>query len=111
MLTTIQKTFDTFATTSTSITLRLAGIGIFTISKSTASACGLSIGIKKIYEKVINKYDKNKKQYEQDQQKIRSFDNLYRKSLQDNLIDKNENEYLCNTFNKSLVETKNGSFS
>ena len=55
---------------------------------STASACALSIGNKKTYEIIINKYNKYKKQYEEDQQTIKSFDKLYRKSLQDNVIDK-----------------------
>ena len=36
--------------------------------------------------------------------------NYIRKSLQDNLIDKNECESLCNIFNKYVDETKNESF-
>ena len=44
----------------------------------------------------MNKYNKYKKQYEKDQQTIKSFDNLYRKSLQDNVIEKSEDESLCN---------------
>ena len=35
-------------------------------------------------------YNKYKKQYEKGQQTIKYFDNLYTKSLQENLIDKNE---------------------
>ena len=38
----------------------------------------------------MQKYDKNEKQYEKYQQTIKSFDKLYIKPLQDNVIDKNE---------------------
>ena len=34
----------------------------------------------------------------------------YRKSLQDNIIDKTEYESLCNIFTKYVDENKNGSF-
>ena len=112
-LTTILESFDTFviiATTSSSITLSLNEIGLIAISISTSTACGLSIGKKNIYEIIINKYNKYKKQYERDQQSIKSFDNLYRKSSQDNVIDKSEYESLCNIFTEYVVETKNESF-
>ena len=92
-ITTILKSFDTFviiATTSSSITLTLTGNGLIAIPISTATACGLSIGNKVIYEIIVNKYNKYKKQYEKDQQTIKSFDKLYRKSLADNVIDKGE---------------------
>ena len=45
-----------------------------------------------------------------DQQTIKYFNKLYRKTLQDNLIDKYEYESLCNIFTK-YVENKNESFS
>ena len=73
---------------------------------STATACGLSIGNKVIYEIIINKYNKYKKLYEGDQQTIKSFDKLYGKSLQDNIIDKSEYESLCIIFTKYVDETK-----
>ena len=91
-LTTILKSFDTFvviATTSSSIILSLTGIGLIPIPISAATACGLSIGDEVVYERIINKYSKYKKN-EKDQQTIKSFDNLYRKPLQDNIINKNE---------------------
>ena len=113
-ITTILKSFDTIviiATTSSSITLSLTGIGLIVLPISTETACGLSIGNKVLYEIIINKYNKNKKQYEKDQQTIKCFDNLYRKSLQDNVIDKNEYESLCNIFTKYVGENKNESFS
>ena len=80
-ITTILKSFDTFviiATTSSSITLSLTGIGLIVIPISTATACRLSIGIKVLYEIIINKYNKYKKLYERDQKTIKSFDKLYK---------------------------------
>ena len=106
-LTTILKSTDTIviiATTSSFITLSLTGIGL------TATACGSWISNKVVYEININKYNKYTRQYERDQQSIKSFDKLHRKSLQDNVIDKNEYESLCNIFTKHLDETKNESF-
>ena len=111
-ITTILKSFDRFviiATTSSSITLSLTGIGLIVIPISTASACALSIGNKVLYE-VINKYNKYKKQYERDQPTIKSFEKLYRKSLQDNIIDKNGYESLCKIFTKNVDENKTESF-
>ena len=58
----------------------------------------------------MQKYNKHKKLYEKDQQTIKSFDKLYRKSLQDNLIDKSEYESSCNILTKYVDETKNESF-
>ena len=112
-ITTILKSFDTFviiATTSSCINLSLTGISLIALPISTASACGLSIGNKVLYEIIINKYNKFKKQYEKDQNTIKSFDKLYRKSLQDNVIDKTEYETLCNIFTKYIDESKNESF-
>ena len=111
--TTILKLFDTFViigTTSSSITLSLTGIGLIVIPITTASACALSIANKVLYEIIINNYNKYKKQYEKDQITIKSFDKLYRKSLQDNVIDKNDYESLCNIFTRYIDETKNESF-
>ena len=112
-ITTILKSFDTFviiATTSSSITLSLTGIGLIVIPISAATACGLSNGNKVLYEIIINKYNNYKEQYEQDQQTFKSFGNLYRKSLQDNVIDKTEYDSLCNIFTKYVDENKNESF-
>ena len=89
-ITTRLKSFDTFviiATTSSSITLSLTGIGLIVIPISTASACALSIDNKVLYEVVINKNKKYKKHYERDQLAIKSSNKLYRKSLQDNIFD------------------------
>ena len=58
----------------------------------------------------MQKYNKNKKLHEKDQQTIKYFDKLYRKSLPDNINDKNEYESLCNIFTRYVDETKNESF-
>ena len=96
--------------TSTSITLSITGIGMVIVPISAGIACTLSLGNKILHKLIINKYNKFKKLYERDQQTIKSFDNLYRKSLQDNVIDKTEYESLCNLFTKYIDENKNESF-
>ena len=96
--------------TSTSITLSITGIGLIILPISAGIACGLSLGNKVLHKLLINKCNKYKKQYERDQQTIKSFDILYRKSLQDNVIDKTEYEKLCNVFTKYINENKNESF-
>ena len=96
--------------TSTSITLSIIGMGLIILPISAGIACTLSLGNKVLHKLIINKYNKYKKQYERDQQTIKSFDKLYRKSLQDNIIDKTEYERLCNIFTKYVDENKNGSF-
>ena len=57
---------------------------------SAGIACGLSLGTKILYEIVMKKYSEYKKQYEKDQQTIECFDNIYKKNLQDNIIDRND---------------------
>ena len=96
--------------TSTSITLSVTGIGLMILPISAGIACTLSLGNKVLHKLIINNYNKNKKQYERDQNNIKSFDKLYRKSLEDNLIDKTEYESLCNIFTKYVDGNKNESF-
>ena len=113
MMTTILKSCDTFAiiaTKSSSITLSLTGIGLLFMPILTATACGLPIGNKINYEVIMHKYNKYKKQYEKDQQTIKSFDKLYRKSLQDKVFVRNEYEPFCTYFTKNVDETKTESF-
>ena len=86
--------------TSTSITLSITGIGSIILPISAGIACTLSLGSKVLQKIIINKYNKYKKQYELNQNTIKSFDKLYRKSLQDNVIDKTEYYSLCNIFTK-----------
>ena len=54
-------------------------IGLIVIPISTATACGLSIGNKLIFEMVMEKYNSYKKQYQKAQQTKRSFDKQYKK--------------------------------
>ena len=96
--------------TSTSITLSVTDIGLIVLPVAAGVACGLSVGNKVLHKLIINKYNKYKKQYEKDQNTIKSFDKLYRKSLQDNVIDKTEYESLCNIFTRYVDENKNESF-
>ena len=96
--------------TSTSITLSVTGIGLIVVPISASIACCLSLCNKILHKLILNKYNKYKKLYERDQNSIKSFDKLYRKSLQDNVIDKTEYESLCNIFTKYVDENKNESF-
>ena len=96
--------------TSTSITLSITGIGLIILPISAGVACGLSLGNKVLHKLIINKNNKYKKQYEKDQNTIKYFDKLYRKSLQDNVIDKTEYESLCKIITKYVDENKNESF-
>ena len=112
-LNTILESVDSIviiAANSTSITLSITGIGLIILPISGGIACALSLGSKVLHKLTINKYIKYKKQYERDQQTIKSFDKLYRKSLQNNVIDKTEYESLCNFFTKYVDENKNESF-
>ena len=112
-LNTVLESIDSIviiAATSTSITLSLTGIGLIVLPISAGIACGISLGNKILHKLIINKYNKYKKQYERDQQTIKSFDKLYRKSLQDNVIDKTEYESLCNIFTRYVDENKYESF-
>ena len=86
------------AATSTSVTLSITGCGLIILPISASVACTLSLGNKVLHKLIMSRSNKYKKQYERDQQTIKSFDKLYRKSLQDNIIDKNEYESLCNVF-------------
>ena len=96
--------------TSISITLSISGVGLIILPISDVFACFLSLGNKVLHKIVVNKYNKYKKQKEKSQQTIKSFDKLYRISLQDNIIDRNEYEILCNNFTKYVNERKNESF-
>ena len=93
-------------TTSTSIILSVTGVGLIILPVSAGIACTLSLGNKVLHKIIINKYNKYKKQFDRDQQTIKSFDTLYRKSLQDNVFDKDEYDSLCNIFTKYVDENK-----
>ena len=111
-LNTILESVDSIviiAATSTSITLSVTGIGLIVLPISAGIACTLSLGNKILHKLIIIKYNKYKKQYERDQNTIKSFDKLYRKSLQDNVIDKTEYDNLCNIFTRYVDGNKNES--
>ena len=113
ILNTVLESIDSIViitATSTSITLSVTGIGLIVLPVAAGVACGLSLGNKVLHKLIINKYNKYKKQYEKDQNTIKSFDQLYRKFLQDNVIDKTEYENLCNIFTRYVDENKNESF-
>ena len=93
--------------TSTSITLSITGIVLTILPISAGIACTLSLCNKVLHNLIINKYKEYKKHYERDQQTFKSFDKLYRKSLQDNIMDKTEYESLCNIFTEYVDESKN----
>ena len=87
------KAFETIifiATTSSFIMLSLKGSGLIVIPISTARACGLTICNKVMYGIVMRKNKKYKRQLEKYQQTSNSFDELYCKTSQDNLIEENE---------------------
>ena len=112
-LNTVLESIDSIViiiSTSTSITLSVTGIGLIVLPVATGIGCSLSLGNKILHRLIINKYNKYKKQYERDQNTIKSFDKLYRKSSQDNVIDKTEYESLCNNFTRYVDENKNESF-
>ena len=69
-------------------------------------ACAQPLGNKVLDKLIIKKHNKDKKQNENDQQTINFFDKIYRKCLQDNVIDKNEYEPLSSKFTKNVTETK-----
>ena len=98
------------ATTSTSITVSITGVGLNILLLSAGIARTLSLGNKILHKLIINKYIKYKKQYERDQITIKYFDELYRKSLQDIVIDKTEYESLCNVFTKYVDDNKDEFF-
>ena len=93
--------------TSTSITLSITGFGLIILPISPGIVSTISLGNKIMHKLIINNYNKYRKQYEKDQQTFKSFDKLYRKSLQDKVIDKNEYESLCNIFTRYVDENKN----
>ena len=109
-LNTVLKSVDCIiikGVTSTSITLSITGVGLILLPISAGTVCTLSLGHKIIHKLLINKHNKYKKQKEKNQLTIKSFDKLYRRTLQDKIIDKSEKESLCNNFTKYVGENKN----
>ena len=112
-LNTILESLDSIfliGATSTSITLSVTGIGLIILRISAGIACALSLCNKVLHKLIMNKYNKYKKTIWKRPTAIKYFYKLYRKSLQDNVIDKTEYESLINIFTKYADENKNGSF-
>ena len=93
-----------FGATTKCVTFSVTGVDLIVVPISARVACALSLGKKLLHNIILNKDNKYKKQYEEDQQAIRSFDKLQRKSLQHSLIDQNEYESICNIFNRYIDE-------
>ena len=82
MLTMLLKLFDTIvviATTYTSIFSSVTGVNLIAIPVTAATAYGISISYKIVYEIVTQKYNIYRKHYEKHQQTIKSCDEHYRK--------------------------------
>ena len=93
-LNTILESVDTIGiigATSTSRTLSITGFGLIFLPVSAGIECTLSLANKVLQKIIMNKCTKNKKQYENDQQTIKSLDKMYGNSLQDTLIEKKTN--------------------
>ena len=109
-LNTILESLDSIViigATSTSIILSITGFGPINLPISAGIARTLSLSNKVLHKIKVNNY---KKQYEKDQNTVNLFDKLYRKSLQDKVIDEKDYESLCKIFTKYVDENKNKSF-
>ena len=82
------------------VTLSITGVSLNILPISAGRASTLSLGNEVLHRLIINQYNKNKKLFEKDHQTIQPFDKYYRKSLQDNVIDKSQYESLCHIFTK-----------
>ena len=83
-LNTYLRTGDTIfiiGATSISITLSITGIGLIILPITAGIACTPSLGNKVLHKIIINKFNKNTKQYQKDQQTIKCSDKLFRKKL------------------------------
>ena len=81
-------TITTIGATSASTTLSITGVCLIILPISAGIACTLSLGNKVLHKLIVNKCNKYINQNEREF--IKSFNNLYRKPLQDNVIDKSE---------------------
>ena len=96
--------------TTTSVTLLVAGVRLVVVPFSAPIACALAIVDKVIQKVFMIKHNKYKKLYEKDLLTLKSFDKLYKKSLQNFRIDESEYESFCNKFSKYVDQTKNECF-
>ena len=73
----------------TSVTLSVTGVGLIVVRITAGNACTLSLANKILHKTKLIKDKKYKKQRRKDQQTIKCSGDIYRASLQDNLIDEN----------------------
>ena len=103
-------TFVIMAPTSSSVTLSITGFGLIVKLISAGIACGLTLIIKGFCEIYRNKNNQCKMSYERPQQNTNYFDKLYRKCLQDKVIDEEGYDSLCNIFTNYVNESEKHSF-
>ena len=96
--------------TSFSTTLSITSISLIILPITAGMSCTLSIGNKVFKKIIINNDNKYRELYKRDQQTTKVFAKLYKKSLQDNIIDKSEYKSLRKIFTKYLDEMKNQYF-
>ena len=82
--------------TTTSVALSVTGVSLILVPIYAGIACAASLSNKVLHEIILAIIKKYKTQYEKDQQIVISIDELYSKSLQSFLIDKNERKSQCN---------------
>ena len=74
-------------TTTNCVTLLVTGVGLTVAPISAQIDSALSLGNKIIRKKIINKDNEYKKQNQNDQQTTKSFDEVYSRSLRDDIFD------------------------
>ena len=85
-------------------------VGSIEILTSVGIVCAPTLGNKALLKIILKKHYKYKRQFEKDQQSIKSFGEQYKKNLQDILIDRSEYDALSNVSNNSVVKNKNDFF-
>ena len=106
------ETFESFAKIYTSITIPVTGIAMIVLPKSAKVVYGITLGIKKTNERVMQNSFKPEKLSERvlkvDILLINCKGIVY---LQGNTVDKNEYESFCKFFPTMLMKSKNYSSS
>ena len=92
MTSTVEELFTVvyIGATTTSVALSVTGVSLILVPIYAGIACAASLSNKILHEIILAIINENKTQYEKDQQIVISIDELYSKSLQILLIDKNE---------------------
>ena len=112
-LTAVLESLDTVTingATTTSVSLSVTGVGLIVLPISAGIVCAQPVGNKVLHKIILTIYDKYTKQHQKNPQTTKSLDNLFRKSLQDNLINKKEFEPLYYNFINYIDGRENESF-